>query len=173
MDIHAFIREHNQAISLSEYIEEGIFSLLRRRYTPYVPALRTYTAGYIEDTDYWVPQCIPFPKVIELVACLDEAEVNLNEIKSQQLERMARLLQENPNMLKPARDGSQEVRRNQDHIIQPLLRQAEKMKRLQILNGKIVARSIFARKGFYLVPYDRFIFPQITVRKYTDPIDIP
>ncbi|KAG6910567.1 hypothetical protein DXG01_009517 [Tephrocybe rancida] len=135
-------------------VKVEVFALLET-YKPYMQALAQYS-----------PQSIAggMPDLSDPVALrhfwthLDAAETSLNEAKSAQLLRIARLYAEYPGMLRHRLDDSQESRRLSDHHrIDALKISAQRMLKPQILRGKFVAKAIFSQQQFPVIPYDRHL----------------
>ncbi|KIL59271.1 hypothetical protein M378DRAFT_78075 [Amanita muscaria Koide BX008] len=85
------------------------------------------------------------------------AEMTLNKQKSEQLKRLAQMVKEHPRSLKRISDKSQELRRNEQHVIDQLMNLSEKMLKPQILDKRFVAKRHFAAHNLFLVPYDRLL----------------
>ena len=92
----------------------------------------------------------------EIFEIIDAAEANLNDLKAEQLERMARLMEKYPGTLRQRGDWSQEPRKSEQHIITNLRRKSTEMRRRQLLSRQFKSSSVFAFRQLYLVPYDRW-----------------
>lgn len=100
---------------------------------------------------------LPTSQLAELLDVFDAAEVRLNSLKQSQLYRMADLLERYPNYLHTCCEKD-EGRRSQAYTVERLRLEAKRMPMRQIVFGRqFGARSIFAQKQFFLVPYNRSV----------------
>ena len=162
-------------------IKDGVLFEMKR-YDPYIPSLSHFVQSLpnsslpIPTSEFWDTSSVAaLSSVFDLI---DSAQVSLTLYKSRQLTRMADLLERYPRFLRTCTEINvqQDIRRNPLHLVENLRLAAGKMVwgtgfkpgmvlsgdesagvRREIVEGNFVARSIFAQRQFYLVPYDRVL----------------
>ena len=122
-------------------------------YQPFFPLLDRYSPQPIPRRIFWSTDTAAGLR--EIFEMIDAAEANINDLKAEQLERMARLMEKYPGTLRKREDWSQEPRKSEQHIITNLLRESTEMRRRQLFSRQFKSNSVFAFRQLYLVPYDR------------------
>ncbi|KAH9480270.1 hypothetical protein JR316_0006868 [Psilocybe cubensis] len=118
-----------------------------------LPVLTHYAPRTIGPKSSW--EVTSVDSLREIFENLDAAEMKLNSIKFAQLNRMAAIVQTYPAMVRTLRDLGQDHHRNDQHLIDMLLRRARDMQKRQIAKQRIVAKCVFHTRRLYLVPHDR------------------
>ena len=139
-------------VNIVAVLKANIISNLQA-YRQFFPLLDSYSPQPIPRRLYWpTDTAAGLREIFELI---DAAEGNINDLKAEQLERMARLMEKYPGTLRQRGDWSQEPRKSEQHIIANLRRESTEMRGRQILSRQFKSNSVFAFRQLYLVPYDR------------------
>ncbi|KDR82576.1 hypothetical protein GALMADRAFT_134169 [Galerina marginata CBS 339.88] len=125
------------------------------KYEHLFPLLRVYAPESIPEKAFWVTDSAS--DLQQIFENIDAAEMKLNSLKADQLRRMACLIQKYPMTMKTRENTSQEVRRNEQHLVDRLLYLSNHMKNGQILQNRFVGVSVFSKGRPFLVPYDRLL----------------
>ncbi|KAF9533278.1 hypothetical protein CPB83DRAFT_846177 [Crepidotus variabilis] len=153
---------------VNDTILAGLFVEMKK-YKPYLEVLRLYTSYPIPEPRLWSPTS---QEVVRMLEALDEAEVKLNGIKTQQLRNMAKLVQEYPGMLRTRDNRSQEPIRNEKHIVDTLLVTAKMMEQRHLISGKLRGAAIFSSPFLFLCPSDRVLWLFLkTLQKYPSDLE--
>ncbi|KAJ3537728.1 hypothetical protein NMY22_g5479 [Coprinellus aureogranulatus] len=162
-----FVLEIKKAIleELEAYrnFQEILYYIARTEYNPTDAKTDSKTEGFVyPDLGGALP---PWPfeiglltsQIGELFDVFDAAEVKLNSLKQSQLYRMADFLERYPNYFHTCCEKD-EGSRNSSHTVGRLRLEASRLHMRQIVFGKqFGARSIFAQRQFFLVPYNRVL----------------
>jgi hypothetical protein len=125
-------------------------------YIEYFPALSKFTTEPIPGREYW--ETSDPASMWKLWKIIDAAERLMNDVKSAQLQRIAQLLLNYPNMLRGSRDISQELRSHSlPHRVSTFERNAQRMLKPQVLRRDFIAKRIFSQHRLPVVPYDRHL----------------
>ncbi|KAK2465520.1 hypothetical protein APHAL10511_002412 [Amanita phalloides] len=125
------------------------------QYDPFHAALQPHAPGPIPSL--YDVDTTDINSMRYLFDTLNAAEKAMNGKKSEQLKRLATLMQEHPRSLRMLGDRSQEMRRNAQHRIDQLLRLSAQMTRPQILDRCFLAPRYFGMHCLFVVPYDRLL----------------
>ncbi|KAJ3528027.1 hypothetical protein NMY22_g9562 [Coprinellus aureogranulatus] len=148
----------NHPVDIEREIRGAIVTELDK-YTKFIPVLNSVVPDHIIPWGSPAFRDVSQKGLKEAFDHIDEAEVKLNTIKANQLRRLAGILERYPNYVRTCCEKGSEgtSAQKQSHRVAYLRTQADNMLMRQILDGRFVARAIFAQEQFYLVPYNRVL----------------
>ncbi|TFK61232.1 hypothetical protein BDN72DRAFT_828449, partial [Pluteus cervinus] len=123
------------------------------QFVPWLGILNDFSASPIPDRELWDLNDIPSLRLIW--ENIHAAEIHLNQIKSDQLARLADLIETYPALLVGSTAPSQEPHPNVHHRVSAFRRLAVNMLKPQFYDGKLVAQRIFSAERLPIIPYDR------------------
>ncbi|KAJ3532240.1 hypothetical protein NMY22_g7823 [Coprinellus aureogranulatus] len=148
----------NHPVDIEREIRGAIVTELDK-YTKFIPVLNSVVPDQIIPWGSPAFRDVSQKGLKEAFDLINDAEVKLNTIKANQLRRLAGILERYPNYVRTCCEKGSEGTgaQKQSHRVAYLRTQADNMLMRQILDGRFVARAIFAQEQFYLVPYNRVL----------------
>jgi hypothetical protein len=151
-DAASFLNRGGRPHDVVLHIASAIFRKLTQ-YNTFYEALDLHTKESIPS--FHLVDIASVESLRHFFEAMSVAEAAMNKKKSDQLLRIVQLVKEYPMSLKALNDPSQEMRKNEQHLIDQLTTLSKSMLKPQVLDRSFVGKRRFASHYLFLVPYDR------------------
>lgn len=132
-------------------------------FVKYIPVLRSFSPGEIEARESWNVQDVNYLRT--LWHNLHEGEKKLNLTKSQQLNRIADLIDKYPHLLISSSNLSQARMKNTAHVSAMYRQSAVRMLKPQMHSDRLMSVHIFGSDRLPVVPHDSTLVTLLRILK--------